>query len=187
MLCSVVLVLLLLLLRAFVVYWSVCVCRIHRPFAVSLAGCFRDQVVFSLVPVCPLKKVPVCTFKTSRVSWHHTLTCFNMCAWCRAGTHGTFRTYTRGRFEWTHGVFQRVTSLTTPRTTTHDTTQHQQRTTAQHDTPHHNTPQHTTTPHGDRDRERHKEKAEREEKTKEERGEDKTRRKRREDQDIKRR
>ena len=43
-LCSVVLcccVLLLLLLRAFVGYWSVCVCRLRRTCAVLLAGCLR--------------------------------------------------------------------------------------------------------------------------------------------------
>ena len=47
MLCSVVLcccVLLLVSLRAFLGYWSVCVHRVCRPCAVLLSGCLRDQV-----------------------------------------------------------------------------------------------------------------------------------------------
>ena len=53
---------------------------------------------------------------------------------------GTFRTYTRGRVEWTHGVSQRFTHHAphTPHTHTHTPPSH-----------HNNT---TTTPHGDRQR-----------------------------------
>ena len=85
---------------------------------------------------------------------------------------GTFRTYTRRRVEWTHGVFQRVTHDTPHRTHTHHNT-----------TQHNNT---TTTPHGDRDRDRQRQTerprkktgTEREEKTKE----DKTRQDKRREQ-----
>ena len=72
--------------------------------------------------------------KRPRVYRHHVHMLKHMCAWCR---------YTRGRFEWTLGVFQRV-----------------------HHTPHRNNT--TTTPFRDRDRERQSKKTEREEKTEEE-------------------
>ena len=45
----------------------------------------------------------------------------HVCAWCRLHT-GTFRTYTRRRVEWTHGVFQRVTHHTPQHKTQHNTT-----------------------------------------------------------------
>ena len=96
----------LLLLRAFGGYWSVCVCRIRCPCAVLLAGCLRDQVVFSLSSSSPLRPshASMCPLKTS--------TCVRF-----GRTHGDV-------FEWTKGGFRRVTPHTKPQDTPQDRTQH---------------------------------------------------------------
>ena len=101
------------------------------------------------------QNVHVCTFKT--------FSCM-LATGAHVGTHvrvlpaytGTFGTYTRGRVEWTHGVFQRVhhtrththTTTTTTATTTHTTDTTTDTTCA---LPH--TTQHATS-HGDRETER---------------------------------
>ena len=85
--------------------------------------------------VLQTKNVSVCTFKTSPFVLAPRAHVYKTCARVVLVHTGTFRTCTRRRVEWTHGVFQRV----------------------RHDTPQHNTTQHnntTTTPHGDRDRDR---------------------------------
>ena len=94
-----------------------------------------------LLPMCRFKTPPCLDSKRPRVYPHaHMLK--HMCAWCW---------YTRGRFESTHGGFQRATPHTLHRT--HTTTQ---------DTTHKTPQQHTTTTHRNRDRETEKEDKERE-------------------------
>ena len=113
-------VLLLLRLRAFVDYWSVCVCCIHRPCAFLLAGCLRDQIFFLLISLflfaLPLSHASVCRFKTHvGVVPVHTGTFLNV--------HGdVFNLHT--------GFFQFVT----PHTTSH--THHNTRHNTQHTTTH---------------------------------------------------
>ena len=81
---------------------------------------------------CLRSKRPLCAHsKRPRVYRHHSRKCYHMRAWCR---------YTRGRFECTHGGFQRATPH-------HTHTPRPQRHTHTHDTT-----TTTTTTHGDRDR-----------------------------------
>ena len=153
--CQFCCVLLLLRLRAFVGYWSVCVCRIFRPCAVLLAGWLRDQIVFFSLFLLglPLSHAPVCRFKTSpcvpskrlRVCRHHAHMCFNMCAWCRYTRTRAWCRQTRRRSERTHGDVLNSTNVFFQRVTPHTTTPHK----TQHPTPPQqlSIPQHTHTPH----------------------------------------
>ena len=62
--------------------FGVCVCVLRHAEKV------KNPYVASKTPPCVHARHP-------RVCRHHAHMCFNMCAWSR---------YTRGRFEWTHGV-----------------------------------------------------------------------------------
>ena len=92
----------------------------------------------SPLTVCPLHTSPCVRSTRPRVCRHHAHMLKHVCAWCR---------YTRGRVDWTHGFFQRVTH----RTHTHTTPQHK----TQHTTTHTNNT--TTTLHENRDRQRQRE------------------------------
>ena len=113
-----------LFLCLFVLWWCVVVCGLCCCDVVCCRGvvcCWRCVVVvccgvFGLccvvVVCCGVSrwKTSVCAFKTSacvrskrlRVFRHHAHILFSMCAWCRH-TRETFWTYTRRRFECTHG------------------------------------------------------------------------------------
>ena len=135
--------LLSVLLRAFIGYWSVCVCRIHRHMlSNSLFACgikflfslslFLSAFPLSHAPVCRFKMPPCVRSKRLRVCRHHAHMCFNMTAWCQ---------YTRRRFERTHGdVLNLHTGVFPACHTTHHTAHRTHTTTAQHTTttrPHH--------------------------------------------------
>ena len=99
-------------------------------------------------PPCPFKTCPCVRSKRLRVYRHHAymfqhVRVVPVYTW-------TFWTYTRARFEWTHGVFT-VPQHTPHRThtTTQDTTQHNNTTTTQH-----RDRQRQTETDRDRDRER---------------------------------
>ena len=103
-------------------------------------------------PVCPLKHVPICTFKTSQcvpASRAHVFQhVFALCRYKRR----RFERTCGDVFEWIPGFFQRFTPYHTP------------------NTPHRPHTKHTTqdtTPHGDRQRQRKKTETEGEEETKE--------------------
>ena len=96
-------------------------------------------------PVCPLKHVTMCTFKTSQcvpASRAHMLK--HVCALCRYKRRRFERTY-GDVFDWTHGFFQRFTP--------HHNTAHTTQTTHQiHDTRHNTARRQTETEKEDRDR-----------------------------------
>ena len=96
---------------------------------------------------------PVCTFKTSSCVPAPRAHVFQHVRVVPVYT-GTFWTDTRGRVEWTHGIFQRATPHHTPHTP-----QHKTQDTTQHDAPQHTTatrPQQHTETETCRDRDREK-------------------------------
>ena len=95
--------------------------------------------------MCPLKHVPICTFKTSQCVPAPRAHVFqHMCALFRHA-RGRFEPTYGDVFEWTHGFFQRFTPH-------HNTAPH-----TPHTTPRHKTQHHTETGR-DRQRQRQREK-----------------------------
>ena len=188
MLCSVVLcccVLLLLSLRAFVGYWSVCVRRIRRSCAVLLlawtSGARENPVFFlSLTPLFPLSLTPPCVDSKRCRVYVQNVPCVPAPR-PHAEKHVCCQ-HTRGLSQRTHVFFSAC--HTTPRTHHDHDHNHNHSLNLNHN---HNHTQHKRTSHGDRDRERDRERRQRKKTEKRRQDEDKTRRKRREDEEIKRR
>ena len=82
-------------------------CHTNSVHALACVDKDMRQVILSAPPPPPplspcvrSKRTPCAHSTRPRVYWHHARKCYHMRAWCR---------YTRGRFERTHGDFQRAT------------------------------------------------------------------------------